>query len=411
MKIKKYSSIITLMLMLAAASAYAISPGANIGISLISQDPDPADPGEVIDMRFRVENNGWEVSDDIVVEFVEKYPFTVYNRKNVKDVGNLQGLQTGNEGVIILYEVKVDEDAVQGTHYADIRYKAGEDGHWITIEDYPVRVRTRDIVLSVDSIISDPEQISPGNEFEVSLNIKNNADSLVREVTVALDMSDDDIPFAPSGSISQKQVYQINSNTEKIIRFDIVALPEAEGGIYKVPVSISYNDETGTSYSKTDIISLKVASSPDLLVNIDSSEIIEDKKSGEIVIKIVNRGLTNIKLLTAEIMENEMFEVLSYEQAYVGNIDSDDYETANFEIRTKSYDPVIDIPLKLSYMDSTNKEHEQTVDLELHTYSSSLAANVISEVVKGAVIIAVIVGGGLFLYNRLKKRKKKKRKE
>ncbi|MBD3249863.1 hypothetical protein GF336_07490 [Candidatus Woesearchaeota archaeon] len=411
MKIKKNIGIILLALLFSAAYVYAGSAGANIGISLISQEPDPADPGEVIDLRFRVENEGWETTDDIIVEFVEKYPFTVYDGENVKEVGNLQGLQTSNEGVILLYKVKVDEDAVQGTQYVDIRYKEGGKGHWIKIEDFPVRVRTRDLVLSVDSIRSEPELVSPGQDFELNLNIKNNADSLIRDITVALDVSDDDMPFAPSTSISEKQVYQINSNSEKILSFDMVALPDAEGGIYKVPIDISYTDETGTSYSKSDIISLKIASSPDLLVNIDNSEITNDKKSGEIAIRIVNKGLTNIKLLTAKIQGDDKFEVLSQEEAYVGNVDSDDYETAEFEIRVKSYDPLINLPLELSYMDSTNKEHEQKVDLELKTHSSSLAVSIISEIIKGVLIIAVIVGGGLFLYRWYKKRKKKKRTE
>ena len=123
--------------------------------------------------------------------------------------------------------------------------------------------------------------------------------------------------------------YTVSSFLEKIMNFDLIALPDAEGGIYKIPIEITYTDEAGTSYTKDDYISLKLSSTPDLLIHVDSSEINADMKSGTVVLKIINRGLTNIKLLTAELDEGEGYEIMSQPEVYVGNIDSDDYETVD----------------------------------------------------------------------------------
>jgi len=87
--------------------------------------------------------------------------------------------------------------------------------------------------------------------------------------------------------------------------FDLVTLPEADGGIYKIPLTITYTDESGESYSKEDIIGLSVSSSPDLLITIDNSEIGKKTKTGNIVIKIVNRGLTNIKTSYSKTWRNK----------------------------------------------------------------------------------------------------------
>jgi hypothetical protein len=195
------------------------------------------------------------------------------------------------------------------------------------------------------------------------------------------------------------------------MRFDLIALPDAEGGIYKVPINISYTDETGTAYEKQDLISLKISSTPDLLVNIDSSEITSKQKTGNVVIRIVNRGLTNIKLLTAEVVGNKEVSVSSQPEVYVGNIDSDDYETVEYTVTVNSYEPAVELPLKITYMDSTNRQHQQQLSLELKTGSNGLVLTIITGIISAVIRLAILAGIVFGLYKAYKwwkaKRKKK----
>jgi hypothetical protein len=408
MKIKNSLAILASAIILLAGICIvqsAVPEFSSISVSLVSQEPDPGQPGEVIDVRFKIDNNGGSGTDDVYLEFVEEYPFTLYSGDKERNLGSLQSLQTGSEGVIELFKLKIDQAAVEETYYVDVRYKIGKSGVWTTIKDFPIRVRTRDIVLSVDSIETKPALISPGDNFELSMTLMNNADSLVKDVTVKLDVSSTTTPFAPSNSIAEKQLYQIESKIGKILKFDLVALPSADGGIYKIPVTISYTDQTGTSYSKEDYISLKVASAPDLLTTIDSSEINSKVRSGKVVIKIVNRGLTNIKLLTAKLGETKDFELISVPEVYVGNIDSDDYETVEYSLNLKSYEKSIALPLVLSYMDATNNKHTEKLTLDLKTYSKSILATILLGLLNVVIIIAVVAGivfGIRWLYKRRK---------
>ena len=410
---KKKLVIISLLMILATISiAYGeVSTGANLEVTLISQEPDPVNPGEVMDLRFKVENIGSDAVDDVILEFIEDYPFTVYTKETQQNIGSLQGRQKDEEGVIVLYKIKIDENAVQGTFYADIRYKIGSiSSKWYTIKDFPIRIRTRDIVLSIEEVTSKPELISPGDDLTLSLELKNNADSLIRDITVKLDLSSADIPFAPSSSTAEKQIYQINSKTGKVMEFDLLALPDADGGIYKVPINISYTDETGASYSRQDIISLKVSSPPDLLVNIDSSQVKGDVKTGEVAIKITNRGLTDIKLLSAELKKSDDIDILSESEIYVGNIDSDDYETVDFMITVRSYEKSVTLPLVITYKDSTNKEFTQEIDLELKTNSPTKTQTTVKGIINGIITLVIIVIVGLIIYKiykRIKRRKKR----
>ncbi|MBW2977671.1 COG1361 S-layer family protein [Candidatus Woesearchaeota archaeon] len=408
-------SLFVSLFVLAGLVFAAIPDAAQIKITLISQEPDPANPGDVIDLRFKVENTGSTPSGDLVFEILPEYPFSLYRGSSLQSIGSLQGRQTDEEGAILLYKIKVNENAVEREETIDIRYRAEDDAvdpAWVTVEDFPVRIRTRDIVVSIEEITTSPDPIPPGKESTVSLKIRNNADSLVRDVKIKLDMSDATVPFAPIRSTTERQIYQIDAKKEVGIGFNIIAEPDADGGIYKVPITISYTDETGTSYSKDDILTLKIASETNILATIDSTDIYKKNKAGEVTVKIVNRGLTEIKLLTAKLASNDDFEVLSQQEVYIGNVDSDDYETVDFTLDIKSKEPVVNLPVELIYMDSTNNEMKQTMNVGLRVFSESDAqkAGIAKEKGVGLTItfLIIVVGLGIYWWRKRKKKKSKK---
>ncbi|MBW2981478.1 COG1361 S-layer family protein [Candidatus Woesearchaeota archaeon] len=409
--------IMPILVLVLCQIAYAINTieGSKIEVGLISQEPDPVNPGEVVDLRFKIENLGATPTGDLIFEILPQYPFSIYRGSAIQKVSSLQGLQRNGEGAILFYKIKIDEKAVEGEEMIDVRYREDKIGApWKIIEDFPVRVRTRDIVVSVESIISNPDPISPGKEASITLRIKNNADSLVRDLKIKLDTNAVDVPFAPMQSTTEKSLYQLDAGEITTVSFNLIAEPDADGDIYKIPLTISYSDEIGTSYTKEDVISLKVASNPNLLATIDSTDIYSKKKSGNVVVKIVNRGLTNIKLLTAKLESNDNFEVLSQEEVYIGNIDSDDYETVDFTLDIKSKEEIVILPLELTYMDATNKDFKQTKEVELRMFSESDAEKIgmVEKKSIGFTIVFLIVaiGLGIYFWRRRKKKLQEKKK-
>jgi hypothetical protein len=376
----------------------------DLKITIVSQKSDPAEPGEVVTLKFKVENNGTATKDPIIIETVPEFPFSNYGRPRI-DIGKLRAGTTGSDAVNVEFKLKIDETAAEGDEEIDLR--ALIDGVWRQFEDFPVKIQTRDVVVSIASIRATPDTIAPGDEFDLDLTVRNDADSLIRDISLKLNLSGDSIPFAPAQSTTEGQAYQLLANRGKVMRFNLVALPNAAGDIYKVPFTLSYKDETGSLYIKQDFISLKVASKPDLLVSVDNYQVL-DKVPDELSIRITNRGLTDIKLLTATITETEDIHILSEVEVYVGNIDSDDYETAEYKLEIKTYEPEINIPLRLLYRDATNKQHSEDVVISLRTGNKGIVWVAISTIFKWtffAGIIALISLAGYWFY---KKRKLKK---
>ena len=99
-------------------------------------------------------------------------------------------------------------------------------------------------------------------------------------------------------------------------------------------------------------------------------------------------------------------------EVYVGNIDSDDYETAEFSlfVHSKAKENII-LPLSIEYRDSNNKEYSKEINLPLRLYSNKESKQLGLQKGNGfvgVIVIIVIVGAGLFFYTRYKKKIKKK---
>jgi hypothetical protein len=320
-----------------------------------------------------------------------------------------------SEDVVFEYKVRIDEKAVIGTNTLKLRETL--DGVTWSDHDYNVLVKVTESVLSVSEISTTPEQFHPGEISALDITLKNLASTILKDVTVKLNLETEtstttgatvaDLPFVPVYSTTEKKIRYLEGGEEQTISFNLKTYANAESRVYKVPITISYTDESGNTFSRTDLIGVIVGSEPKLTVLVESSQIRSAGSSGEVVIKFVNKGVTNIKFLNVKVEENELVDVLSTtNEVYIGGIDSDDYDTANFRVKiAKSTGSSGSLPLVIDYMDANNKEYSEKIDLPLSFLSDSeLGVETKSPV--GTIVfvgIAVVVIG-FFIWRR-KKRK------
>ena len=252
--------------------------------------------------------------------------------------------------------------------------------------------------VAVQSFSASPEKVLPGDHVELKITLENVGNDDVRDVLVALDLSQ--VPFAPLRSSSEKIIDRIRDGDEETVLFELVALPDASSQIYKIPVRISYNET-----SKSSLISLEVSAEAKLDVIMDDSEIIKVNDQGAVTLKFINNGLTQIKFLKVTLQDSMYYEILSPKTLYIGEVDVDDFETEEFVIISKAKNPRL--VLNLEYTDSNNNEFRETRDISLNVYTLEEAKHL--GLVKGNfssfwIIIVVIVIA--FVLYRIFKRKK-----
>jgi hypothetical protein len=403
-------SIICLLLvtsvMVYAQKRAPIALFTNVKVTFVNQEPDPAEPGQYVDVRIKVENNGSEQAKQFEIELLPEFPFSLDPGINpVESLGALNTRQFGENALVIKYKVRIDKNAVAGDNELKFRYKY-DSSVWIEPEPVIIEVQTRDAIISVDSISKN--SIEPGSSSSVRIRVTNNADSVLRDIRIDLDLGDKN--FVPVGSTNEKNIYKLDAGESYEFVFDMIANPEATAGAYQVPLRIVYNDDLGKTYIKNSTIGIVINAKPDLSITLDSTEIYESGKSGEVVIKVVNKGLTDIKFANMELMPSGDYKILSNKEAYLGNIDSDDFETADFNIFVeKTGVGSIKVPVSMEYKDANNNDFKDSYEVELNLYTSSEAKKLgLKENGNSMniIITIIVIVAGFFLYKRYKKRKK-----
>ena len=386
-----------------------LSKYADVRVSFVNQEPDPAEPGKYVDVRFKFENNGSDQAKDVVIELLPEYPFSLDPGKSaIKKLGALHARQLGETAVIIKYKLRIDKNVVEGENELKLRYKF--DGYgWIEPDNFNINIQTHDAILAVDAVSIDKKTLEPGSSGIVKIKLANKADSILKDIKVTLGLGD--LPLVPIDSTNEKSIYKIDSRQSYEFEFKVLAKPNADSGVYNVPLSVSYLDELGKSYLKNVTIGLTIGAKPDLSITLDDSEIYESGKSGEIFVKIVNKGVTDIKFMNIKLMPSDNYRILSNEEVYIGNIDSDDYETADFELFIGgSKEKKVSLPVVLEYKDANNNDFKERIELMLDLYSASEAKKFGLKKGNGFVgnlVIVVIVVAGLFIYRKWRKHKKK----
>jgi len=263
--------------------------------------------------------------------------------------------------------------------------------------------------LTIDSVSTNPDSIGPGEISRIKLGLENNGDKTIEEVSILLDLSE--VPFAPSDSSSEVGFDEIKKERIKFADFEVVALNDAKPGIYKIPVQVTYLEDE-TSKSKNFLISLIISSEPLITLNAEEGLFLKNSEN-EVSIKVVNKGLSDAKFLEIEIMPDTRYMINPPEKMYLGDLDSDDFDSATFNLFFKENSlSNIDLLVQITYKDSLNKNYLENFQVPIKVYSREKAIelgfieknNVVNYIVLVVVLIILYI-----IYRRFKKRRKAKK--
>ena len=407
---KTFLGAIVLFALLFGVFAGIATAEASLRITLINQDPDKANPGKYVDLKFQVENIGQDAANNVVLELVPEYPFTLDpNEATTKTIGSMAAGRQGQDAVLITYHVRVDEKAVSGANKITVRYRKSNTDIW-TYQDFDVYVDSESNVLTISSVHTTPEEIVPGNKARIDISLQNMGYNTLRDVSVKMILSAYNgntltnlIPLAPISSSSEKKVSFLEAEKTENFSFDVVAEPDALSNVYKVPIIITYVDSSGNTNTINDIVGIVIGSAPDISVQVSGTDIVTAGSKGKVSIEIYNKGLTDAKFVNVVPKETSDVSIISTQnEIYVGSIDSDDYQSfdLNVYVNPTNKDKV-SIPLTLTYKDPNNKEYTQdaTLDLNLYTPEKAKELGLIKPQQSPIIwiVIGVVIVGFIFL--------------
>ena len=393
-------------IIMAADSLAEIPDAASIQATLINQEPSPVEPGEHLIVRFRIENLGSTPAHDVRFELLPDFPFSVpASESPIRELGTIAGRQKDKIGVTLTYDLIVDSRASEGVNEISAKYITSEGLEARTT--YNISVRARQSVIGISSVSPEPEQVIPGGSMNVTLLLENNARNSLRDIRVKLDMSSPSTPFAPLKDAEEKSLSQMSSGQKEPFSFKLVALPGASAGVYKIPVTLIYSDQIGKNFTRDDLISLTIGGKPSIVALLSEQDALKEGKPGSVTVQVINNGLISVKLATIELGSSGAYEIISAPTAYIGGIDSDDFDTAKYMIYVRKatktdHKKEISLPVTISYMDANNNRYKETFELKPRVYTGGEASDYGLEKKSstGLMIITAIVISGLFIYSK-----------
>jgi hypothetical protein len=414
----KYIALIFVGLLLCIPISAQVMDSPYIEAVLAYQDPDPVEPGETVELRFSIKNTGASTAKSTEFKIMPEYPFELANEEDeIKEVGDVpvydaEEIITGE--ATVTYKILVDKDVMDGEYDLQIAYRTEgglSRGNWIEFDTFKIKVGGKATNVVIEKIETSPEKVSPGQEVEVTLTVANNGNSIVEDMTITLNL-EDTAAISPLKTSSQAVISQISARQTQDVVFDVIITPDAEIKVYEIPVTMSYSDQRNNEYEKTTYIAIPVDAEPEYVLNMEETEVYTEGQSGEITVSLSNIGVSNINYATLSILPSNDYIILSSDTVYIGNLESDDYETAQFKIYTQDYKEELPVLFRLIYKDNYNRNYDDEITLSMNMFSSWKAKKY--GLVQGSsawtiIILVILVGAGSWYWWKYKKVKKEKK--
>ncbi|RLI95547.1 MAG: hypothetical protein DRO94_00250 [Candidatus Altiarchaeales archaeon] len=379
---------------------------ADIRIDSVSYDPSYVRPGDEVTVYLKFHNNP-------STREVHTAPLIIND--------HIQPIQDNPE---IFYKAILEPASDLSEKYIIIKDKEKNVGHlfigesWTTPFDIKIsenaeiaRYKLRFSVLRTD-IEGKYEEVERSYEFEIpvkgsvvfdinsnntiklgsignlKISIINTGGGNARDVVVGLDLSD---PFTPV-TVSSKYIGDLGSNEEKMVEFPIFVGSDAEPRVYSIPVTLEYVDDDGNEISVEREIGIEVVGEPVIGIALESSDLFSPGISGEIDVNFVNEGFVDARFVKVRLLDSEDYEILSSNEVYIGNLDSDDSETETFKIRIRENATTGIIPVKFQLFykgPNSDVEFTRIEDVNVNVLSREEYANGIQQ---GSDALSYITG-------------------
>jgi hypothetical protein len=220
---------------------------------------------------------------------------------------------------------------------------------------------------------------------------------LLTQVTTTAGLSTVELPFTPLGGGIEQTIDSLQPGESETITFTMIADPDAENKPYKIPVAVNYYDTNGENRTRNEVVGVIIGSEPELTIYIDETEISSSQSTGSVLVRFVNKGTSDIKFLDARLDQTEEFVVVNSAEQYIGKIDSDDFEIAEFQISlTKNAGSTVELPISTFYRDANNNEYSKGVSLTLVRHTPEQLGQQKNNTALIVLVVILLAAGGWF---------------
>ncbi|MGV8086735.1 MAG: COG1361 S-layer family protein [Candidatus Woesearchaeota archaeon] len=355
-------------LIVSAGTTIAASSDTNdaLNILLLNQDPDPAEPGKYVELRWKVTKSDAGVLDNVVFELKPNYPFIIDDSEvSVKELKNL-GFTGKDEYYVLYYKLYVDPNAVEGDYDLDLLVSIDSV---IISETFTVRVadsNNPELVLSV--IRSEPSKLMPDTtDNKLSVDLLNMGDDDAELVLAKLSLPNGFENTYSYSSISS--IGTIGGGSSKTATFYIDIDDTIVEDAYSASLTLTYREEgENIMITKELPIILEVKNKPMFkITNITfEPEIIYAGDTVTMKVSILNIGSKDAKSISLRAFK-ESSQPFDFDEKsdFIGTLESSQQGTAVIVFKVDTDAPskeyLMDLEIRSIYNDEVFTQQDVAV--------------------------------------------------
>jgi len=412
MKLIKERIISAFFSLLVIASVFAVPASAAVGsanlkVTIVETNPYPAKIGEYLTLTVQVENVGGDKADDVDIEIVPEYPFSLDSTANA--VQNIGALNPGRTATKEFY-LYVDKNAQKGTRSIDIRARTGKDKPW-SEKTIDIRIGTETFdskgTVELAEFVTSPEVFMPGDRGTITVTLKNTATT----TTVTIDDKDYDTnariqaatlkPLSEGITVLEAPYYEmglVGPGDSIQLTFNVKVEEDAGEGTHNLELAIEGNSY---DYSSRKNIPLKVDSSNIKVIPSKPLMMVDGHATVEFDVANTHPNELNSVSIKPK-AEGIKFYPAEY---FIGPMDPDELFTIEFDATIDEYSDVdtsepINMNVTANYNNGINRHENVAGNLKLEPDSVPTETN--STVAIAGGVIAVFIPAAFLIYKKKK---------
>ncbi|MDP3103953.1 MAG: CARDB domain-containing protein [Candidatus Methanoperedens sp.] len=333
-----------MMILLLSASAVSGAPitggtGSRIQMNFMYQDPDPADAGKYIDIRWQIVNTIGGATENLRFRLDAGYPFLFEAGDTPdKNLGTSVGTSEKEVYYVLHYKLKVADNALKGTYNVTLGYSTGEG--W-TNKVFQIYIDPKRSDFVVGALVTSPEKLIAGtDEAKLSVNIDNIGKGNAQNVKVKLLLPSG---FKPTYSYSDEDSIGIlEKGKSKTSNFYVDIAEDVTEGEYGTKLNITYrdeNDEENQYRTKTLDLKIPIKPAPHLVIEsvTYSPEKIMPGTNTDILIKVKNTGTQKAESVSLRVFKDSAQPFKFSEKSdFIGKLEPGDTGEAVIRLTVES---------------------------------------------------------------------------
>ncbi|MBL8153121.1 MAG: hypothetical protein JNM70_02965 [Anaerolineae bacterium] len=353
----------------------AVPQSSQITLSRYQFNPSPVIPGQPVTITILLTNTGNETASQVLVQVAADGILLAGPQGSSFPVGDIRAGASASIDMPLIVS-KTAKDGPQSQSISITFLQKGETKNVTGSMTVDVaKVDTPAPVMVIDSYDAGAESLQPGQQFTLTMTIKNIGSDDAKGLLVTFGQVDssgggiDPTPgatsststtansnFAPLGSGGTIFVGDVIAGEDgATITQDFIVNGSVDSGVYSLPVTLRYQRSDGSASQDRQGVSLVVIVPPQIRIT-QINPLPESANAGEPIVlsmEIANRGRKPVNFTTAAVsIDNGI--IVSGEETYLGPVQSSDTTTLDASV-LPSAEGTATITVTFNYTDDLNR--------------------------------------------------------